>query len=754
MRLPELMGWMVLAVSAVAPSAAAPEVTPLADRAPSPSLGLAAPLEDLPHPCLLLTRDMAHQVLERVKTSRDARAAFEALKGSADAWLGKTPHFPDRGGQWWHWYTCKQCGARLVTKSPTLHVCPECGATYTGWPYDDVVLDTLHNDLARAIRDCGVMYVLTGAPDYAAKAREILLGYAARYLTYPLHDINGKPNKGGGHVGPQTLDESTWLIPVAQGFDCIRDALSAEDRRIIADKLLLPAAWLIHDGQWGIHNICCWMASAYGLVGLALGEPTLARDALAGPKGFQAQVQKGISQDGEWYEGAWGYHYYTMSALQPLAVAAHNVGLDLYSARYKSMYDAPLEFMAPGGALPAFNDSGPTSALGAGSCYEIAWARWGDPRHLIPVLAQGSRRSLEYLLSGAEVGQEPRFSLGSRLFPAAGYAVLRSGEVGDKGVDRHLPSNYLAFKYGPHGGGHGHPDKLSFVLYGKRTLLAEDPGCIAYGNPAHAGWFRQTLSHNTVLVNGKSQRPTTGALLFSALAEGAGFACAGCDDAYPGVRLRRAVALLGDRVVDVFWCQAEEESVFDWAYHNRGSLETSLSLAPLDPAPAGDGYGWAKEWRAAAAKQAWRVVWRQPAGPVLTLVQAPARGEREVLAAVGMGNPTKVKNPFVVSRVRGKSALYCSALQITEREPAGDLSIRELAVEAGGAQADPAVAVEVIGGGVRDVLLLNPAGGPMRAGGLGLRGPGAALHFEAGKPARILLAGDSELTGSGAPAAP
>ena len=70
--------------------------------------------------------------------------------------------------------------------------------------------------------------------------------------------------------------------------------------------------------------------------------------------------------------------------------------------------------------------------------------------------------------------------------------ILRSGPTGGDGADQHIPENYLALDYGPHGGGHGHPDKLGFVLYGRGTLLAEDPGCIAYGNPAQVHGFACT----------------------------------------------------------------------------------------------------------------------------------------------------------------------------------------------------------------------------------------------------------------------
>ncbi|HJN19229.1 MAG TPA: heparinase II/III family protein, partial [Armatimonadota bacterium] len=648
--------------------------------------------------------------------------------------------------QWWHWYTCKACGGRLQTKSPTEHACPDCGEVYSGWPYDDVILDREHNNLARAIRDCGLMYVFTGDDAYAAKSREILLGYAERYLNYPLHNIHGEPKKGGGHVCPQTLDESTWLIPVAQGFDCVYDTLSDEDRQTIADRLLLPAAWLIHDHQWGIHNICCWHDSAYGLVGLALGNSDLAAAAINGPKGFRAQIEEGVTDDGFWYESAWGYHFYTMSALQPLAVAARNVGIDLYTDRYKGMYDAPLAFMAPGGALAAFNDSGTANPLGQGRMYEVAYSQWHDPRHLLPIIRTG-RRSHETLFLGAEIGEVEPFTLGSTVFPDAGYVILRSGATGAEGADRHIPENYVALDYGPHGGGHGHPDKLGFVLYGKGQLLAEDPGSIAYGNPAHQGWFRQTISHNTVVVDGKSQKACTGELQFSAFADGIGLCSARADGAYDDARLRRSMALVGDRLIDIVLCESDEDATFDLAYHNRGVMASSLPFTDLAEAPEGQGYEWAKTWRSADAGGPWGATWTQDDGPSVALAQAP--GASTVLTAIGMGNPTRIKVPFVVSRTTGKSALYCSAVQITDGAPAGDLAVEILAIDGGDADEIP-VAVQVTGAGATDVLITNPAGGVVTAGQYELSGQGALLRYSGGALEQLLAVGDSKVSVGGA----
>ncbi len=53
-------------------------------------------------------------------------------------------------------------------------------------------------------------------------------------------------------------------------------------------------------------------------------------------------MRKGVSPDGVWWEGAWGYHFYTLSALWSLTEAARNCGINLYSDELKRMFDAPL----------------------------------------------------------------------------------------------------------------------------------------------------------------------------------------------------------------------------------------------------------------------------------------------------------------------------------------------------------------------------------------------------------------------------
>jgi hypothetical protein len=461
---------------------------------------LAGP-EDARESYLLVDKAEIEAARQKAANYPWARAALDRVMRDAENALKKPVSLPDRGGQWYHWYSCKKDGAGLTTVSPTQHRCPVCGAVYTGEPYDSVALASVHNGYSKSIRDLGLAYRFAGRDEFAKRAGEILLAYADRYRSYPLHNINGEAKVGGGRVHAQTLDESTWLIPVAWGYGLVRDALSEAERRHIEDDLLLAAADVIRSHKMGIHNIQCWKNSAVGVVGFVTGKQELIREAIDDPdRGFRAQIAKGVTDDGLWYEGSLGYHQYTMSATWPLAEAARHAGIDLFSDRYRTLWDAPLALALPDGNAPGFNDNGGGNALNLAPLYEIAYARWQKPVYG-HVAARSRRDSLEALFYGAEpIPSGPMIPEESVLLKAAGFAMLRA-----KGTS-------VAMRFGSHGGGHGHPDKLNIVTFGAGQLLGLDPGSIRYGVPLFREWYRTTIAHNTVTVDQRSQAASDGAL--------------------------------------------------------------------------------------------------------------------------------------------------------------------------------------------------------------------------------------------------
>jgi len=385
------------------------------------------------HPRLLFNDEGVARLKKRVEQLGWA-GQWKAFRDGVDRGLAQKVELPPRGANWWHWYVCPQHGARLTTGKQIApwqweHICPVGKEVLRGDPsrpdrdFDGCVISGNHDRYAREVQHTGIAYQVTGEAKYAARARDILLAYAGRYLSYPLHNTRGQAQVGGGHVHSQTLDESVWLIPMAQGADLVWDTLSAEDRKAIAEKLFLPAARdtiLVH--RMGIHNIQNWKNSAVGLTGLLVGDDALVRAAIDDPdRGYRAQMAKGVQADGAWFEGAWGYHFYTLSAVWPLTEAARNSGVDLYGEPLKKMFLAPVELAMPNGLLPAFNDSNEVNIRN--DLYELAWARYHDPRLALGLAGSNRRNDFALWFGADELPEAGAASVGGRNSTASGYAI-------------------------------------------------------------------------------------------------------------------------------------------------------------------------------------------------------------------------------------------------------------------------------------------------------------------------------------------
>jgi hypothetical protein len=626
----------------------------------------ARPLTLPARPRLMLSDGEIPAVKARAAGNPLLAARLAALLRAADQGLLKKVELPDHGGQWPHWYACKKDGANLVTLSPTQHKCPVCGTIYTGWPYDDVVILGIHDGWARLVQTLGLAARLTGEARYADKCREILLAYANRYPTYPLHDINGQPRVGGGKVGPQTLDESMWVIPVLQGADLIWDKLSDSDRQTIETNLLRPCAEVIRNHKMGIHNIQCWKNSAVGLTGLLLGDAELVADAVTSEHGFKAQMARGVDLDGQWFEGAWGYHFFTMQAVSSLAEAGERCGLGLYAYDdgghgLRKLFDGPLALAMPNRVLPNFSDSDFVDVTRQADLYELAFTRYGDPRYA-ELIAGTKADSLNALLVGTRpLPAVQRGAAESHNYTEAGYAVLQVGGGPE--------ATWAAFKYGPHGGGHGHPDKLSFILYARGKVIGVDPGTGKYGVPIHAGWQRTSIAHNTLTVDETDQQPTTGHCLAFESHPGWAAAMADAGGIYNGLDYRRAVALAGANLVLVLdLVKADHPHNFDLAWHNAGAW-----LAPPTgeavPMPDKNGYRYLQD-----------VVKTTGALPPLGLapltigVAVTSAQPGETWAGTGAGNTSAERVPCVVRRIKGREAVVAWAIALDGTVPSVTLS--------------------------------------------------------------------------------
>ena len=548
-----------------------------------------------PHPRLLLSGEGIAALKERIATAPWAASSWKELKARADRNLNKPIDLPPRGGNWSHNYVCPEHGARLkqgkqIGPWQWEHICPVGDHVLHGDPakatldFDGNAIANVHADYAHEIVDDGLIFQVTGDARYAAHARKILMAYAERYLTYPVHDNEGRPGGRGGHVASQSLTEATWLIDMAQGADLVWDTLSEADKNAITDKMLLPALnEIIIPQKYGIHNIQCRENSAIGLVGFLLNDSKLIALAIDDPQyGYRAQMERGVLPGGFWLEGSTGYHFFAMDGIWPLMEAARNCGTDLYGPKFKSMFDGPLSLTMPNLSLPNFNDSGISPLESHSDIYELAVARYHDAAYnaLLPK-NRSSRMALLYGATDVATGNLQTV-VASRNLTGPGYAILERGNDSN--------ATWLALKYGPHGGGHGHPDKNSFILYERGEVVAPDVGAHAYGSPLHTGWDKTTLAHNTLVVDEKSQEPATGKCLAFGNDKGVDFSVTEAGPIYPGVHFVRSAAMLTpDLIVFVDQIEANAPHTFDLAYHQMGKWEQLPDGKPW-ASKAGAGY--------------------------------------------------------------------------------------------------------------------------------------------------------------------
>jgi oligo-alginate lyase len=584
------------------------------------TLSAAVPLEKRDHPRTLATAADFDRIAAWAAKDAWATAARDSIVSSAQGW--PAPYLkkyavaqwalPPEGGQWGLWYVCPKHGVKLVHTPPMTHTCPIDNEVLTGWPYDQVIYGWMHGDLADAARNLGLAWKLAGDAASAGLAAQILTAYADAYTSMPLHDVDGKLSASGARVLAQTLDESGWLVQIAWAYDLIADTLTDQQRTHIEQDLLRAAVAVIARNPAGMGNWQSWHNAGMGTAAFAIDDPVGIAQAMRSPTdGFAYQMKTSVSADGFWYEGSWGYHFYALDALIKLSEMAVRAGLDPYGEpSMRGMFEAPLRFAMPDGTLPPFNDSGATSLWSNHRYYEIAYQRFQEP--VFASYLGKANRGLDALLWGAEtLPSTTPAALQSALFPEAGYAVLRSGQGS--------AASYAALDFGPHGGWHGHYDKLGFVFFARGGLLGVDPGTQSYAAPTHTTWDKVTLAHNTVVVDESTQAEATGAIHKFVALPSLSAASADAGKAYETASLLRTMVMTPEYVVDRYHVKAADNAShkLDWIHHVPGERSTDLPLAAYSGVPSDHGYQHLKNLQAAETDNAWQMSFVQnpTAGP-------------------------------------------------------------------------------------------------------------------------------------------
>lgn len=188
--------------------------------------------------------------------------------------------------------------------------------------------------------------------------------------------------------------------------------------------------------------------------------------------------------DGFQSECSLAYHRFPLTGIAGAVRLAKHLNRPVPESLLRQ-YEAGLDVLQyaayPDGTLPQISDCSP---------------KWFSASELLRTGSEVfGREDFRWFVTGGKEGQPPAET--SHDFTHAGFCVMR-----DKwGADGQM----LLFDAGFRGTSHQHEDKLNFVFYGGGRELIGDPGIYAYKRDAFLPYWRGSLSHNTMAVDGRSQ---------------------------------------------------------------------------------------------------------------------------------------------------------------------------------------------------------------------------------------------------------
>jgi hypothetical protein len=328
---------------------------------------------------------------------------------------------------------------------------------------------------------------------------------------------------------------------------------------------------------------------------------------------------------------------------------------------------------------------------------DLAYSRYGqDPRLLGVATRQDAvvlnGAGLQVAKDHAALPAAPVMSWGSVQFTdgpdgkQGGLGILRAGKGQDQSV--------LLMKYGVHGEGHGHFDKLHFIFFDQNREVVPDYGFGRWINiepkfggrylPEGRAYAMQTIAHNTVVVDETSQNrgdraeadKVSGQRHFFHGSSGAVQAMsARANDHYPGVDMQRTMFLIQDErleypaVVDLYRLNSDREHQYDYPIHYNGQMMTTnleYEAARSQMSALGKTSGYEYVWQEAqgTTNQPFSFTWLD-GSRYYSLITSGTPGSEVLLGRTGANDPNfnLRSEPMVVVRRKAQDHLFASVIQ-------------------------------------------------------------------------------------------
>ncbi|GGQ23619.1 heparinase II/III domain-containing protein [Shewanella litoralis] len=572
----------------------------------------------------------------------------------------------------------------------------------------------IHMDLA------GRLFLITQDDKYRNYIVDMLSAYATVYPT--LESNVSRDSNPPGKLFHQTLNENMWMLYASCAYSCIYHTLDESQKRHIEDNLLkqmidMFVVTYAHDFDI-IHNHGLWAVAAVGICGYAINDQASVDKALYGLKldkvsgGFLAQLDQLFSPDGYYMEGPY-YHRFSLRPIYLFAEAIERrqpeIGIYQFNdSVIKTTSYAVMSTAFPDGTLPALNDSSKTISIndeGVIMATSVCYHRYEQNDTLLSMA--NHQQDVWVHISGLTLSNAVNdtkdikpFSWGS-LFVTDGP----EGEKGGVGILRHRDAKnddtMALIWFGQHGSDHqyhsaldhGHYDGLHLSVFNRGQEVLHDYGFGRWVNvepkfggryiPENKSYCKQTVAHNTVTVDQKTQNNFDTARAESKFGQKHFFKA---DDSslqgmsgrisgyYDGTDMQRSIIIAElaefekPLVIDVYRITADKPHQYDLPVHYSGQIirtdfdyQTESTIKPLG---ADNGY-----------QHLWNVGSGNVSGSSLlswlhgnsyySLVSSATPDSKVIFARTGANDPdfNLRSEPAFILRQSGQNHVFASVLE-------------------------------------------------------------------------------------------
>ncbi|HDO1354922.1 TPA: heparinase II/III family protein [Aeromonas veronii] len=502
----------------------------------------------------------------------------------------------------------------------------------------------IHIDLA------GRLFLITGEQKYRDYIVDMLTAYAKIYPT--LESNASRDSNPPGKIFHQTLNENMWMLYASCAYSCIYHTLSEDQKSLIENDLFKQMIDLFvitygHDFDI-VHNHGLWAVAAVGICGYAINDQASVDKALYGLKldkvsgGFLAQLDQLFSPDGYYMEGP----YYHRFSLRPIylfaeAIERRQPELKIYefnNSVIKTTSYAVFKTAFPDGTLPALNDSSKTISIndeGVIMATSVCYHRYEQSETLLGMA--NHQQDVWVHISGKTLSDAVASTDKIKAF-TWGSLYVTDGPEGEKGgvtILRHRDAQnddtMALIWFGQHGSDHqyhsaldhGHYDGLHLSVFNRGHEVLHDYGFGRWVNiepkfggrylPENKSYCKQTVAHNTVTVDQKTQNNFNTALaeskfgskhFFKADNEKLQGMSGRISGYYDGVDMQRSIILAElpefekPLIIDIYCIEADKEHEYDLSVHYSGQIirtdfayEVESTLRPM-----GEGNGYQHLW--------------------------------------------------------------------------------------------------------------------------------------------------------------